>query len=568
MGQETAMNIRSHPALAKIERCDRTAAWIFVALVALLWIPIFIRMPPSIDANYFDLAVQARARGTKMYVEFVDGHPPGIHWIHSGIRYCLGWSSEAMRSYDLLNFFLVAGYLSIGLRSLYRSASMPIWTLMVLMCLYLPASEQSQCERDPWLFLFALGAFQVRIWHVPRVVHQRASLGECALGGMLEGLLWMMALLIKPQMIVLPFGLLAASLLIVARSAGWKGSGKILLHAGGALLGGFLLGLVGLHWIAKYGSWEKFYELYTVILPKYSRWHMFSWQKYDLMLAHYTNLLPLSLVHLGAIPLAIRNVLAPLWRRRSDGAGIIKTFHLAALYLIWLVQVNFIQSFADYCLYPPLFLAVAIVLSSIRWNAGLVLIGWLVPAMFLLDPAFVRGSTGFYGMNPRIARMHAWLDCWSSASTPELKDRTRVYNIGKWTDLEKVKQYLVKHRGHGDLGRVNFYSWSGYPLQQELNLPSVSHYYWQSFLMEQFRENPYADYLVPIILQELRTEEHQYIVANVGYYLVMKHFKESDLPPEGEVSDWPVLDHGSFENYPWIYPIVFRAGWFLVLKKQ
>ncbi len=65
-------------------------------------VPLFLRMPLTNDAQMYDLQVRLLHQGGVLYRDILEPNLPGVVWIQSLVRNAVGWSSEALRAFDLL----------------------------------------------------------------------------------------------------------------------------------------------------------------------------------------------------------------------------------------------------------------------------------------------------------------------------------------------------------------------------------------------------------------------------------------------------------------------------------
>lgn len=75
-------------------------------LVLIVCLPIFVCMPPWVDAKLCDICDRVILRGGVLYRDTFDTNLAGMAWLHLAIRIMFGWNFEAIRAADL---FVVAG---------------------------------------------------------------------------------------------------------------------------------------------------------------------------------------------------------------------------------------------------------------------------------------------------------------------------------------------------------------------------------------------------------------------------------------------------------------------------
>jgi hypothetical protein len=135
---------------------------------------------------------------------------------------------------------------------------------------------------------------------------------------------------------------------------------------------------------------------------------------------------------------------------------------LAAFYLGWFFQANYLQLQYEYHILPALLLGYALVLGWIcrllpRLSLAVVLPA-LIPALALTNPLLEPG------------RRALWAECWTSGDSDRLKDELAINRQGghtSWRDLRGVTLYL-QERGARDrevtcwhFGTIPYYTESG-----------------------------------------------------------------------------------------------------------
>ena len=78
------------------------AAWLFLAAILAIGVPLFICMPLWVDTTMHDLSARNLLRGGMHYRDIFETNLPGMVWISALIRPLIGWSSEAIRAVDLV----------------------------------------------------------------------------------------------------------------------------------------------------------------------------------------------------------------------------------------------------------------------------------------------------------------------------------------------------------------------------------------------------------------------------------------------------------------------------------
>src|SRR5688572_26428508 len=77
------------------------AGWVVTAAVLIAGVPLFVCMPPWTDTTLYDVAARTVLRGGVHYRDVFDTNTPGFVWATAAVRACCGWSSEAIRAWDL-----------------------------------------------------------------------------------------------------------------------------------------------------------------------------------------------------------------------------------------------------------------------------------------------------------------------------------------------------------------------------------------------------------------------------------------------------------------------------------
>ena len=183
---------------------DRPATWIalgVLAIILILAVPQFLRMPLTNDPVYYDLQANNVLHGGVLYRDMAEPNLPGVVWLHIRVRALLGPSSEAIRFADLLIF---ASSILVLCRAILRTGgqtSTAIWAACGMFWCYLSLHEWSQVQRDPWLLLPAGLAMWLRERQIGRM-RSEESRRYLFLFGLLEGIVWGAGVWIKPHIII------------------------------------------------------------------------------------------------------------------------------------------------------------------------------------------------------------------------------------------------------------------------------------------------------------------------------------------------------------------------------
>ncbi|HEX5269284.1 MAG TPA: hypothetical protein VFW33_02300 [Gemmataceae bacterium] len=535
-------------------RAIEALAWLALALVLVVNVPLFLCMPLCADATLYDLAARNVLRGGVHYRDVFETNLPGMVWLHAAARSVVGWRPEALRLVDLAVVAAIFWQLARWLRLLGLSRTVRVVTVAALFLYYFSLSEWCHCQRDVWMLLPALGALELRRRQLDALTAADAGRGRLLLRGVAEGALWAAAFWIKPFVAVpaLACWLVAAGL-VWRRAPGSRRRLAADLAAVG--FGGLVIGGSGVAWLVGTGAWPYFLDVFTNWNPEYlrqgARWPLTD--KAALVLSVFK---PWGYLNALAVPLALFSVVSALWKR--DGAtGARVTLALpGALYLGWLAQVLALQRPFHYCLAPLVPLAVTLLIGGMvslrRLRAG---------RRALLSMAALFGGAAFLGyaisLHPAASppRLSLWGRCLREGGTPELRDRLRLVQrrfSTDWADLERVADEL-RRRGAGD-GEVTCYHDSTHPLYLELGIEPPTPYLHFGTVLGSFPGHRRE------VRERLIRSRHRYVVSDL--FMGGLSAGQIDALAPGQIPDVPGAGPGAV--FPWHLPIVFRAGRYAV----
>lgn len=346
---------------------QRPAAWAATGALAIvlgLGVPLFLCTPLWVDNAFFDVCARALLGGDVLYRDVFLHGPPGMVLLQAGLRWLFGWSPVALRGADLA---IVGSVIWLLVRTVPpRRTAARLGAAAGLAAFYFSMSEWCHCQPDTWMLLAALAAMwlrQLRTADALRCVwgmRQRAA-------ALAEGLCWGVAFWIKPFVALPALGcwLVTAGLLIRQGRGGVRRlAADTAWVVGGALAAAAALGV----WLWRSGNWPYFVE------GALGRWNQDYFETSAGWLARllkaFALLPPWGLLHFAAIPATLVELGHALRHRPSDrgaGAADPRAF-LAAVYLGWFVQANFIQRQLVYQLVPAIMLGLAVVAGR-RWPA-------------------------------------------------------------------------------------------------------------------------------------------------------------------------------------------------------
>ena len=319
----------------------------FFALIALLavlaiGVPIFIRMPVWVDVTYHDLSAWNIIHGGLHYRDVFETNLPGMVWLHALIRPLIGWSHEAIRIVDLaivtvILFALASPGESGRRRSLAGDALVPGCRLSVLFVRDrvhpLPArrldaaagragdvasrrrqvsgnrlGECARCEcaghaarsrrrrRSGSPSLLRRATESPAAFFAAKRKRGIVAGARPILWSIVEGMLWGLAIWIKPHVLVPALAAWIISLRFQTRRAA-------IVDAIALLFGGAIVGGVGSYWLIRTGAWQPMWDILLNWNQEYYSW---SWDnlyhKVQLVSGYFA---PFSLLHFAAVPFAV-----------------------------------------------------------------------------------------------------------------------------------------------------------------------------------------------------------------------------------------------------------------------
>jgi hypothetical protein len=539
LGARTESSRRSWsvPPLARA-----AVAWLALGAVLAVGVPIFLCMPLCVDGDYFGNYARSLQRGDALYRNLFFMQPPGFVLAHLATRTLLGWRSEAIRLADLLVLAAVVGLAVSYLKGRGVGVAGRVWTAAAVFAFYFSTSEWCHCQPDLWMLLPALAAWWLRNRQLDLLRQPSSPFRRIAVRATVEGVLWGMALLIKPHVLAPAIACYATATLLYSSGSGRSWSWhRWACDAGFLLLGGLLVGGACAAWLTRTGSlpylletargWgAEYYAVHSVPMPQRLR-------------ALFAEFLPWSLVHIIALPLAIVLVV----RARAGNEPAEPLF--AAFYLAWTVQAVFWQWALPYHLTGGVLL-------------GLVLVaGWLplrtsTPSSALLGACVVSLLVLGHPLTRR-ERLAWWGRCWQEGSSARVRDGLRRMgpaNATEWEDLERVAEFL-RHRGVGDR-EVTCYHNTTIPLYLRLDVRPSTRFLWIDQMVHFWASHE------PEVRAELARSPQRFVVTDLGKGNPFAPVPPSvagrphELPP-GFRKDWARL-------YPWCEPVVFRSGRYVV----
>jgi hypothetical protein len=524
-----------------ISRGNTLLAGSAVATVLVGALPLFLCMPVWCDSSFFDICARVELRGDILYKEVFQCGPPGAMLMRAAVRAVIGWGTERLRFADFLFVTASVWLLAWSVLPL-RTVAARLWTVFVLYLFYFATTEWSHCQPDVWMLLPTVGALVLRQRQtIALLENKQRTMPRFLSRGFLEGVLWGLAVCIKPFVV-----LIAVPCILVAMVVAWRTRQPLqaaLMDAAAVFLGGLFVGVITVGWLWGSGNWPYFIAGFT------SGYNQDYYRNSPSWTARVFNILtpqfwPWCMVHLVAIPLAAVSLclgFARLGPARRPSAGSVRLALLAGCYLGWFVQANFVQWQFDYHVAPTVLLALALVAGQqwlfAWWGVRIALVPGLVVCALVVHPAL------------RADRRALWGQCCQKGSTPEIRDRLGLDHqviAPSWVDLARVAEFL-RSQGIRD-GELTIASLSAIDLYNQLDVkPSTRH----PMLPVEFEFYPNRR---DELLRELYQSRQKYVVSDLVLFgLDRRH-------PYGEVR----ISGNLAKVFPWNQPIIFRAGRYVV----
>lgn len=542
-------------------------------------------MPPWNDVTLHDMVARTILRGGVQYRDVFDTNLPGIDWSMAAVRYCFGWSYEALRAVDLVVIGAIVAVLGAWVRRCGGTGYAVAWFVAAAALFYPFQSEFTHVQRDPWMLLPAVVAAWLRLKQT-----ERAGTGHLLFRpAVLEGFVWGLAVWVKPHVVVPALAVWALSAVLLARR---EPRTRIGADLAGLLLGGILAGIPGVAWLVSSGAWPYFLDIFLKWNPAYLS---DSGSLADRWGTVFNCFRPWSLLHFVALPLAGLTLWeARFWSRRGgEPAKVLGAPRLylpaeresvanarvllAAFYLAWIAQAVLMQKAFDYVHTPVTFLGMA-VLAGQRWCFGFAYLVWFIAigALMNVADAYPGVAAVVRAIDPNDRRVklekhpladwnivRLWPRCWTEGGSPELRDKlgqyTDVHCGTKWQELEAVADYLRGVDPPLRPGELNCWHDSTHPLYLMLDLDPATRYmhYGTAFGIKPKRAE---------IAETVRKSSQKYVVSDL---LRTTWDKRAVYEPESWRASDPLpvwLPAVERQKFPWNQPVVFRSGRYVVHK--
>jgi len=501
--------------------------------------PLFVCMPLTNDTLHYDLQAWNLLNGGTLYADLLEPNFPGIIWMHIAIRSCVGWSSEAMRFVDLTFYAMTLTFLGAGLRHGGWSLRATGWLSVVLTFAYFSQTEWCHTQRDGWLLLPTTAAIWLRQRQIRRSRHG-ASLSSLVGAGFLEGLVWGVAVWLKPYIVIPAFLAWFVSLLRLQNRP------ARLADFAGLLLGGLCVGGAGLGWMIASGTWVPFWEMVQNWAPYYwearlDHWTLGRFLAMSFRMLPWIFLEPLGvLVSLGFLAKVFLHG-APSPEADQQAARVDLAALWGAVCTGWFIQGYAFQHLFDYVHWPLLWLSTVVASLGIHQSPSRLkrigAYGFAILAL-VISPC-CDGS-----------RLAYWASCWQEGSSPPVRNGLALIPTPNWEDLANAERFLRAHNvQNGDVDCTNN---SLIALYCDLKILPPHRYAFQESM---------AVILKPLrrqILMEIAAGPQRYVVSDYASYgwLPARRLHPARNPSLDSIK----LPDAARTRYPWAYPIVHQAG--------
>jgi hypothetical protein len=484
----------------------RGNVWIVLAGWLCVAGPLFVCMPLNSDTALYDVQARLVLDGGVAYRDIVEPNLPGALWGHIGIRTVLGWSSEVIRTVDLVVLLaLLSLWTTLGRN--WRN-TLPV-TILAGTFFYLTRNEWCHVQRDMWMLLPAGCALRLRLkrsqetvsgWKLP----------------LMEGMCWGCAFWIKPHIAIPAAAVILTDIWLrrLSRKSACREIGIV-------TAGGVVAAMPGIVWLATTGAWEHFWTMMLEWNPEYlaAAGNRMSLTKWEFMARRFA---PWPWLHLLGVPIASMRILAAL--RNRAGASRWQVL-LSSCYLGWLAQSLVLQHALDYVHVPAILLAIVVIVSH-RWTLPVSVrqcaVGGFVVCAILCTPFF------------QLTRIAQWPVAVSSGSTSDVRAALAHGNLPQWGKLSQVIDKLEELQARsGEVTCLNVHSVHVY---NELGIHPATRYWSVNILQELFRG---------------RADEISHDVSTSGHRYVVVEDTESRLTNVSQHQAWldeldPVFESGSY----------------------
>ena len=530
--------------------------WLLAVASLAAGLPLFLRMPPWCDLTLYDLAVRTVCTGGVHYRDVFDTNLPGFVWCLALVRFTLGNSVEAVRVVDLSIVLACGVLLARFARRAGADRAGVAWFAAGGAIFYPFTTEFCHAQRDVWMLLPALLALAVRL---------RTSSKHVFAFGVLEGVLWGMAVWFKPHVLFPAFGV-------------WLATGRQNTLAN--LVGGTVVGALGIAWLVCSGTWPYFVEVFTKWNPHYTE-YLFAeigWRA----ISHWFHFAPWTYLQPLVMVLAIADLAGHRrWTRKlprwlyvppeTESKGRVRTT-LGAFYLAWVVQSFLLQRQFPYVHVPGTLIAFAL-FAAHRWavvpfglafltcSSGLFLACERWPALGKRFKPVEQVFPQLWLALPRhpifdAYRWREWRGCWDSLE--RIDSTRRMDRLGSYPEYfpaiayEEAQEVAAWLQSRGATA-ADVIAWHSSPHAVYLDLPGTPAFRFMHVDTPLIRRATY-EYLKDELLRDA-VPRAKYVVGDRCRTFV-------SAPPE-RADDWKrervELPAIAYTAFPYNQPEVFRS---------
>jgi hypothetical protein len=514
-------------------------------------VPQFVCMPLWVDCTFFDIVARSVLRGKRIYHDLFLHGPPGMILVTAGLRWLIGWRSEALR---VIDFLIACGIILLLCEGPWRPTKVAghPGAILVMLLFYLSTTEWCHCQSDMWMLLPALIGLLLRVRQISRLANGE---GRHVPWAGLEGLVWGLAVFIKPFAIFAAGACWLLSFISMYRSK--VPISRLIQDFAGVLVGASTLGVASLLWLVSSGNWNGF------IAAACSGWNQDYYATSPRLWWRIRQVFrwfwPWSLVHISALPIAC----AWIWHAAHNAGDKNRGRSLlAAMYVAWLLQATFIQKQLIYQMAPTVFLGLALVAATwnewpwwMRWRRRRWAVGYLMVAAFLF--AAVLAHPIWY-----MDRLALWGRCWGEGSSADLRDALTLEKdkaATGWADLARVQTFLATKHLRG--GELTCLSVSTTPLYWQMDLPPSTRFVLLEPALGMFRLHAEQ------IRNEIKTSPQRFMVSDLRQLKLTAQEAAVEMPGRPlalpPFPDRP-MTREAMADFPMDMPVVFRSGRYLV----
>ncbi len=497
----------------------------------------------------YDLQAWSVVTGGVLYRDIIEPNLPGAVGIHLAVRSIAGWSSVAMRAFDLLVLLVSLSFLSqlVFRKDQLQRFQKTVLLSFVVLFFYLGQSEWCHCQRDTWLLCPSLLATLIRR---NRLVQQASGTAPTWYQStVLEGFAWGFAFWIKPHVVVPALGVILISWFELRKPM------EAVRDLIGVVIGGAIAGAIGIGLLMLNGAWEPFWVMQLEWNPEYVKIgrQNFTFERF---LNLWGRLLPWAWIHVGAAIISV----GVLRQRRIEVSG--KAIEsvpaqqrlgrqlLVGLYLGWMAQALLLQHPFTYVQVPGIILAIAVV-ATIEWSPRFVFAGRFVFVVFASAVLPASPLTSF-------TRIRQVGNCLRDGSTLAVRSKIQQQSYPDWKEMQPVLEYLRSQKVQRE--DVTVYTGTLIHVYQELDLKPTTRYVYVDVLARIFKGRSGEIY------DALTQAKHRFVVSGLLEAGVSREDVDGEYDPQTLL---PInFPHSAFKEFPYTQPVVFRSGQYLVHRVE